>query len=213
MLALLGLAVYSGLIASGEVGSMRALLRNTVLGKAIITCIQQVLHTRKTLTPPLLPPCVFSRCTLVRSSLLMEFSNRDSCGAVTCKTLGLLTLGSKALDGVVLAKHTQRALNICIVVDTIHTHFNHTQKNALQVPTGSAQSSRLAHHTHPMDTINRTAVDGLLQHLVVVHLLRHHSGPAKVWLHFVRSRAHSSAVLTANACQLIHEHLHTCTPH
>lgn len=53
---------------------------------------QQMQLTRNTLTPPLLPPCVLSRCTFVRSNLLMEFSNRDNCGAVTYKVITHLRL-------------------------------------------------------------------------------------------------------------------------
>ena len=82
--------------------------------------------------------------------------------------------------------------------------LHHSQKTGQQV---IAEGRGLANGTHPMDAINRAAVYGLLQHLIIVHLLRHHSGPAKIWLHLVCSRAHTSAVLTTNACQLVNKHL------
>ncbi len=63
--------------------------------------------TRNTLTPPLLPPCVLSKCTLVRSNLLIEFSNRDSCGAVTCKKLLYVTIYTADCKITVCNNHLQ----------------------------------------------------------------------------------------------------------
>ena len=62
--------------------------------------------------------------------------------------------------------------------------------------------------TYPVNAVYRTAIYGLLQHLVIVDLLRHNPGSAKVWLHLVCGRTHISTVLTTNTRQLVHKDLH-----
>lgn len=64
---------------------------------------------------------------------------------------------------------------------------------------------------YPVNTVNWTAVNGLLQHFVTVYLLLHDPGSAKVRLHGICLWAHICAVVAANARQLINKHLH-CLP-
>ena len=87
-------AVMDANVARNSNSRWRKLTRNTLTGRGAVMNANVARNsnsrwrklTRKTLTPPLLPPWVFSKCTFVRSNLLIEFSNRDSCGAVTYKT-------------------------------------------------------------------------------------------------------------------------------